>query len=617
MGLHVPAARSAPVARPAARVDAAAYKAGPVGPGAGVLMTEYLLPAVLGRLEQDRMAKSLKLGMEVDWVRAAERVIAGKVSSCEWHLEDPDGDTIDDDYKGDPAAKVVYDLLTNPQAELPLIGPEGIGRRQSRRQQLSLTSRHMGLAGNSAWFLDLMDGFGAPHAICYIRPDRLTPVETKAGVLTGWMLDKTPTNPGTPIEVEQLVLYQLQPPDIGVFGKGLIESSMAKAINNGLIDRHYSALLSSGGRISGILAPREGAIEDDKVYAQLVRDWRNITEQPEAARRLQIVRAPVDFTSTVQSVGEMQVIDLMYHNRDALLALWGVPLAMLGGAVSAGGLNSGDSRKYDEASLWQGAVHDRLTEIAEGIQSICDRYEASLGWAPKFCWDEPEFDDDLPNFDKLQRAAGTPLRNAERRAIIGLEPFGNPELDNAIWMPVNVVAMAMGTDPDTGKVVPLTEVSGLREVVSPTGVAVEPGSNAINTPATAPKPAAAAKPAGSREPGAATSSRQASGTKASAVAPVHWRRLDVGTERLRDTLDERLTPKIADAVQAALDRQKQAVINRVLTRYEAIKRHGGRDETMWWSEAEELLLQATLKPALSGVAMVVEQHIDDAFNDAP
>lgn len=610
MSLHVPA----PVRRvgpTATVVRDTATKAGPIGPGAGVLMTEWLMPNIMGNEPQVRMQKALKLGNEVDWVRAAERIIAGKVSSCEWHLEDPEGDTIDEEYKGDPLAKDAFTLLTYPQGQLELSGPGGIGKRQSRRQQLVLTSRHMGLAGSAAWYLDMIDGNGIPHAICYIRPDRLDPACTKAGVLTGWALDKSPGNPGTPIPVDQLLLFQLSPPDMGVFGMGLVESSMAKAINNGLIDRHYSALLSSGGRISGILSPKEGAINDDGVYNQLVRDWRNVTEQPEAARRLQIVRAPVEFTSTVQSVGEMQVIDLMYHNRDALLALWGVPLSMLGGAVSSGGLNSGDSRKYDEAALWQGPVHDRDTEIVETVQSgILDKFEAVLGgWAPKLVFDEPEFDDDLPNYEKVRNSSGLAMRNQERRALVGLEPFGHPELDNAIWMPVQVVAMAMGTDPDTGKVPEVTELAGFRMVDNPLPVAEEAGKLATSTPAVAPKPAAGAAP------GQGASSRQASATKASAVAPTPWRRLDVQTVRLREVMQERITPRFQDALEQTFEQQKRAVINRILRNYDAIVRHGGRDESMWWSDREELLLQATIKPVLTGVVQAVEAHVDSAFSD--
>ena len=73
-------------------------KAGPVGPGAGVLMTEFPL-SILGDNPQRKMAQAWKLGIEVLWIRAAERVISGKFSTCAWHLEDPDGETIGDDYR--------------------------------------------------------------------------------------------------------------------------------------------------------------------------------------------------------------------------------------------------------------------------------------------------------------------------------------------------------------------------------------------------------------------------------------------------------------------------------------------------------------------------------------
>ena len=228
-------------------------KAGPIGPGAGPLMTEYLLPTVLATDAQQKMSRALKIGHDVDWVRAAERAIYSKIVGCEWHIEDPDGETIDDEYKGERAEIAIqaYTFLTNPQGEIPL---KEVGRRMTRRQLLTVTSRQMGVCGNGAWMYDMRDNFGIPRAILYIRPDRLTPVCNKAGVLQGWLLDKKPGDPGTPIAIEDLYLLQFEPPDVGVFGVGLIESAVAKAVNNGLIDRHYSALLASGGRISGIIA---------------------------------------------------------------------------------------------------------------------------------------------------------------------------------------------------------------------------------------------------------------------------------------------------------------------------------------------------------------------------
>lgn len=600
MSIQIPAPatqRTAP-----ARDSSSVAKAGPVGPGAGVLMTEYTLPTVLGQDPNQRMQKYMKLGTEVDWVRAAERIIGGRISSCAWHLEDPDGDRIDEDWDGSPLALELVNVLENPQADLPLIGPDGVGRRQSRRQQVILTSRHMGVAGNSAWFFDRLDGNNAPHAILYIRPDRLTPAVNKAGVLTGWVLDKRPGDPGIPLPLEQVRLFQLTPPDVGIWGPGLIESSMAKAINNGLVDRHYTALLSAGGRISGILSPKEGAITDDNVYQQMVRDWRNVTEQPESARRLQIVRAPVEFTSTVQSVGEMQIIDLMYHNRDALLALWGVPLSMLGGSVSSGGLNSGDSRKYDEAALWQGAVQDRLTEFAEGYQSICDQWESAIGFAPKFVWDPPEFDDELPNFEKLAKAATTPLRNKERRAIIGLDPFNDPLLDNAIWMPSTIVAMAMGTDEETGKI-PEGDIPGEKEP-PPAPVIMGPPDPDNPTPPGVGKPPAGTPPGKPPAPG------QQPPAPPGARAAVKGRLSDI-----RDEWDSRVTPKLRDAVAEFLREQRDTLVERVVKNWDAIARHRGTDESMWLPDLGkwDSRLMDTLRPALQGMAAAVEEDITANF----
>ena len=582
-----------------------AGKAGPIGPGAGPLMTEYLLPTIMGSTAQQRMRKALSIGWDVDWVRAAERAIANALTGCAWHLEDPDEEFIEGDYP-DAIALQAYDLFSNPQGELPITGPDGIGKRQSRRQQLTITTRHLGIAGSAAWMLDTLDGNGLPHAILYIRPDRLDPECNDKGVLKGWTLDKSPTSQGVPLDMDMVRLLQFEPPDKGVFGVGLIESSVAKGLNNGLIDKHYTTMLSSGGRISGILAPKDGAITDDGVYQQLVNDWRNIVEQPEAARRLQIVRAPIEFTSTVQSVADMAIIDLMQQNRDALLALWGVPLTMLNGQnAGSTGLNGGEARKYDEAVLWQGAVDGRAREIAETIQSILDLWEPVLGWAPKFVWDPPTFDNDAPMYEMAGKAMALPLRNAERRAIVGLEPFGDPALDNAIWMPINVTQMSMAPDEGTGKIPSLEDVPAQDEPEPPPGFG-------------GPPPPGGPAPTGTVPPGLmAQAEKVAAEAKATLEArrtttgPGGVRILDTGARRLRDVIDARITPKVADALAAALEQQGDDIAAAVEKHWDAITQHKGKDETIWWRD-EEAIARA-LKPAMASMAGQVAEHIGQAF----
>ena len=212
MSLLVPQRRVGTALPPAVPV-----KAGPVGPGAGPLLSEYALNTVLKRSPQQLMAQSATLWHEVSWIRAAERVISGAIAGSPipggegrvgWHLEDPDGETIDDTY-ADPRAKEAYTLLSNPQANTE-------GQRLSRRAMWSLTSRHMGICGPSFWYKDQVDAYGIPASYLYIRPDRLTPMTDDDGNLIYWLLDadKRGQKPQR-LEIADLLQFNLEEPDEG------------------------------------------------------------------------------------------------------------------------------------------------------------------------------------------------------------------------------------------------------------------------------------------------------------------------------------------------------------------------------------------------------------------
>ncbi|MDD5304939.1 MAG: phage portal protein [Elusimicrobia bacterium] len=441
-------------------------KAGPIGPGAGVLMTEYLMPMMLPTDPQRKMRMSLKLGQEVSWIRAAERVISGKIGgdpdlqgSVRWHLEDPNGETIDDDYEGDPRACEAYTLVKHPAKAL-MDGQKQITVAENQGQLWEITSRHMGLAGQGYWYLDQLNELGIPTGILYIRPDRLWPDCDDQGNLIRWILDPKNINnrsSGTPLKLREVIQFPIETPSEGFLAEGLIESAVLKAQLNQAIDRHLGSMVSSGGRLSGMFAPKGGQIDDDGTWDQLVRDFRNISEQPDAAKRVQLMRGPMEYTRTQATFQEMAIVELMAKNRDDLLALWGVPLSQVGGSTATG-LNSGDIRKYDEAALWQNAIVARLVPIKQRIQRrLLDCWEPLLGWAPKLCLDIPEFDDDSPRYDKVAKAATVALRNSERRGLLGFDPFGDDvigpsgqRLDDEVWVTTSVAPQAMAVAPEDG-----------------------------------------------------------------------------------------------------------------------------------------------------------------------
>ncbi|MFI4978512.1 MAG: phage portal protein, partial [Solirubrobacterales bacterium] len=391
-------------------------------------MTEILLPGILGDKPQQRMRTAWQMGVKVKWVRAAERVISGKFANVEWHLEDPASETIDEKYP-DTYAREAHMLLSRPQSQLE------IGQRLTRFTMWQLTSRHMGLCGPAFWYFDQPNAYGIPLNILYLRPDRVEAGADKKGNLEQWIIDRQPGQPGVQASLEQMLQFNLEPPDDGYFGVGLIETALQTGQMSQAFDKHVTDVLATGGRLAGVLSPKIGAFDTDQ-YEQAVRDWRSISEQPNAARRLQVVKAPVDFIRTAATERELDLVKLMTLSRDDLLNLWGVPLSQLGG-YSPTGLNSGDVRKYDEAALWQNAVDPRLKPFAEVVQTgLLDRYKPLLGWSPKLVLDVPKFDDDSPRYAMAAQSLGLPLRGVERRQQVGLDPLG-PDVIGPSGLPVD------------------------------------------------------------------------------------------------------------------------------------------------------------------------------------
>ena len=109
------------------------------------------------------------------------------------------------------------------------------------------------------------------------------------------------------------------------------------------------------------------------------------------------------------TVSELEVVAVANMSRDDILALWGVPATQAGIATPAG-LNSGAVKGFDEAILWQGAIHPRLRAFQETLQyGLLDRLPMKLDLE----LEEPEFDDDAPRYALLKNSENTALTNAE------------------------------------------------------------------------------------------------------------------------------------------------------------------------------------------------------------
>lgn len=550
---------------------AAAEKASPQGPGAGVLMTEFTLDhyGMGGKQSpQRKMKRAWNLGIQVPWIALAEDAIAERFAGVDWHLEDENDEEVTDDYPNADARAALL-LLEKPAANLT------VGAPFYRSDLWGLTSRVMGLCGSAFILLDAPEALAnTPNAMIPIAPWRMTPGEDQNGNLIEWYIDKTATDPGIKVSLSQILHYPLRRNFDGHFGIGNVETAMLKLTNSQALDQHLSLVLSGGGRLSGIMSPKTGVIEGETML-QMERDWRTIVEQSDAAKRLQLVRAPVDFQKTTLTPQEMQVRDLMNGARDDLLTIWSVPLSIVGGSTPAG-LNSGETRKFDEAAIWQGPVHSRLTIFREVTQyQLLDRWQGR-GATVELEIEEPEFDDDSPRYDLLAKSADIAMTNTERRALIGLPPTGDKLIDDAILLPATIVPYTAA--PPEPEAVAQPSAPGTPRPVQQTPEALAAGE--------ASDPAAIEKKA---------TLRSEAGLRSSLI-------------RLRANLQERYTPKLRASVAALLGDQQREVAKRIREHAEHLAQKP-RDHAVWWDGAkwDQRLAQA-LGP-LTGVAESVSSHI--------
>lgn len=565
-----------------------------IGPGAAAMMTQPTMNAV-AQSPQRFMRAAAGFWKTDPWIRAAERVISGKFSTVEWHLEDGDDTEIDDEYPN-PKYFVPRDLLEQPQKNLDPTSRQV--NASTRRELWAITSRHMGVCGSAFWYFDQMEPVTkTPLSILYIAPWRMWPSFTKAGQLTGWVLDyNDDTKQGTPLTLDEVLQFNIEPPDEGAFPPGLVQSAMGIVGLDGKVFGHASDVLSAGGRLAGIVSPKstDASLPDDK-FQQLVRDFRTINEMPDAARRTNILQGPVDFNRTAATLGELELIALMSAMRDDILALWGVPYSQLGGSVGTG-LNSGDVRKYDEAALWQNAIHQRLVPFTEAIQyGLLDRYQGA-GITVELEVEEPEFDDDGPKFDLLAKSAGIAMTNVERRDLIGLDPLG-PEvigpsgkpLDDEVWLPINLAEVGGG---------------GV-DTAAATGPAQLGVSGPVDEYAkVAPAPTGPVPTAIPRTPNAA-----ASMPLSKASLDPKTSRLHASLTRLRARVEKEHTQGLRNAVAAFLASQRQDIAVRLRTNPE-VATTKGKDSRAYFAKSRwDRELTGILARPLTAMAQNVNEHI--------
>lgn len=402
--------------------------------GPGVVAMTYDVPLTsLSRTPQKMAREAQALYHHNPWAYLAENSVSGVAAGVPFHVEDANGNTVPE---------------THP-ALIPLYRPTPDADRRKRLKRKALwqvTLRHGGLGGESFWYEDSLGAGGIPVGFIYINPARMWDAKDNAGNLVGWVMDADRPNGRQPVgfDVDEILHFVYDPPDEGHRGIGIAEAAWRKLHLSDASDIHAEKSIRSGGRKPGIISPPAGKTFSEDEYQAIVRELRNVTDSPDAAKKSLIFKAPVEYADAGIAPSQMQLADLMRMGRDDTLALWKMPPSQVG-VTSSRGLNSGDTQKFEEAAAWQNAREPRLDMLRETLQ---DDYLDQFGFT--LVLHTPQFDDQQPLYDLAKSAVEQPITVNERRSLLGLPPLDDEVLGNTIYLPQTLVAVASPvTDSDT------------------------------------------------------------------------------------------------------------------------------------------------------------------------
>lgn len=373
---------------------------------------------------QDKAAKLLG-AYKVGWFNKAERKISTDFAGLAVSVAPEDN-------SGDNEADVIEADLTKPWAQLDPVGQllrlmEKPNPYQTGRQLRQKTMIRLDMAGWCFWYTERSeDGLVAEDGVYGISPTRLWPSFAKDGRLVGYVLDKNnPSGPTMTFEPDEIIPFSYGSADDElVYGVGVVEAIWAQQPLTELMARHTADLLTTGGRMAGMMWPKDRALDEPEMV-DATRAWRSVVSDVNSARRLLLFPEPMEWTNGAATPDQIGIPELSTLNRDEILTSFPIAPEMLGVPMPAGLNASGESRRELKKGYWEDTIHPRVELFEETIQTyFIPRYEEVVGYTLDFEVEEPNLDDAETltlKADALDKLIAAGFDDKEAVAAVGLE----------------------------------------------------------------------------------------------------------------------------------------------------------------------------------------------------
>jgi len=400
----------------------------------GPALTAYQNDVPLSMLNQspEDKARAYLRAYKVGWFYKAESKISLDISNLKRTLSPEDS-------SGDNETAVLEADLSTPWERLSpelqfLRLMERPNPTQTGRQLFQKTQIRLDMAGWTYWYMENAGPIGSgslPTAIYGISPSRMTPSFDKAGTLLGWVMDRNDRGGGVPFEPYEIVQFsQESADDMAYGGQGVVEAVLSELPLGDQYARHQSDLLATGGRLAGMLWPKDRTLDEDE-FQDAQRAWRSVASDPNAARRLLLFPEPMEYSNGAADPKDIGIPELSMLNRDNILTAFPISPYMLGVPMPSGLSAGGEARREEKRTYHEDTLHPRVETLEETIQvNVVAMYEAVTGTSLDFDIVEPNLDDATSLIKKV--AAFDAMTSAGFDAKDSIDLLG---LDNIKWAP--------------------------------------------------------------------------------------------------------------------------------------------------------------------------------------
>lgn len=365
----------------------------------GAALTAYANDLPLSFLNQEPQARArayLK-AYKHGWFYKAESKISDDLKRLPWVVHDGDIDSEDRDETRipEPDLDIPFERLDPIEQFMRLM--ERPNPKQTGQQLRQKTFIRKDMAGWTFWYLETSGPVAPITAIYGISPSRLWPsYDKRTNELLGWVLDYDQNGGTMTFEPHEIVAFSnasAEDTEGDHVGVGVVEAVYAEMTLTDLMTKHTADMLTTGGRVAGMMWPKERALDEDE-FTDAQRAWRSVVSDANSARRMLLFPEPMEYAAGASTPAEIGIPELAELNRDNILTAFPIAPEILGVSMPAGQNASGETRRELYDWYWRGTIEPRASSYDEVVAvHILSRYEQMMGRTFRFETELPDLDD--------------------------------------------------------------------------------------------------------------------------------------------------------------------------------------------------------------------------------